>query len=300
MRRLVALPLVLAATLASARAHAADTAVCLNASEKGQRARTAGKLREAREQFLVCGGEGCPAIVRRDCSQWQVELVNLTPSVVFGAKDRQGRDLFDVVVSMDGEPLVKNLDGKSVGIDPGPHTFKFEMQGHAPVLERALVKEGEKTRVIAVTIGADPGSSIGPDPSNSGGSSSDHGPKRTNERRHSALPWVVVGVGAAGVVAGLVVVLTAPKLPPNCLVASQSCTRPTNESNESFKNDQDQAGLSESQPRLGFIIGGVGLGVLAGGLLWHFLEPTGPATTALRVSPWAGPGSSGMLVGGSF
>ena len=300
MRRLVVSSVMLGMVLASARANATDIQACLTASEKGQRARSSGKLRDARDQFLVCGGEGCPAMVRRDCSQWQTELVTLMPSVVFGAKDKQGRDLFDVVVTMDGEALVKKLDGKSVGLDPGPHTFKFEAPGQPPIIERALVKEGEKARVIAVTFGAETAVGPGPDLSGNGSARDDRGAKPTSERGHTALPWVVVGIGGATVIVGAVVLLTAPRLPSNCSGASQTCTKGLNESASSFTNDQDRAGRSDSQPRLGLITGVIGLGIIAGGLLWHFLEPTGPATTALRVSPWAGAGASGVVVGGSF
>lgn len=163
LHRYLALSVLLASGLASSRA-SADVQACLGASEKGQRARTAGKLREAREQFLLCSSDGCPAMVRRDCAQWQSEVIATLPSIVLGAKDRGGRDLFDVTVSVDGEPLVKKLDGKSLPIDPGPHTFKFEMAGAPPVIERALVKEGEKTRVITVTFAIGTPSSDTPRP----------------------------------------------------------------------------------------------------------------------------------------
>ena len=132
LRHTLAVCLVLASTLASASA-SADVQACLSASEKGQRARSAGKLREARELFLQCSSDGCPAMVRRDCAQWQSEVIVTLPSIVLGAKDRSGRDLFDVTVSVDGETVVRKLDGKSLPIDPGPHTFKFEMAGAPPV-----------------------------------------------------------------------------------------------------------------------------------------------------------------------
>ncbi len=299
VRRVVAFSLVLGVTLASARAHATDIAACLTASEKGQRARTAGKLREARGQFLVCGSDGCPAIVRRDCAQWQVELISLMPSVVFGAKDKRGRDLFDVIVTMDGEALLTKLDGKAVAVDPGPHTFKFEMPGQTPVVERALVKEGEKTRVVAVTFGPEIPDGGAADPSKNSAPNDEHA-KPAEDRGHTALPWVVVGIGAATVVTGLVIVLTAPKLPTGCNDTTLTCVRTPGVSDENFARAQDQAGRADSQPRLGLIVGGVGLAVAAGGLLWHFLEPTGPRRSALRVSPWASPGSSGFVFDGAF
>jgi hypothetical protein len=293
-RSFVTLATVLGVTLAPLRASATELQACLTASEKGQHARAAGKLREAREQLMICGGEGCPALVRRDCSQWQAEIAAITPTVVFGAKDKQGRDLFDVAVAMDGEPLVKKLDGKSVVVDPGPHTFTFEMRGHPAIIERALVKEGEKTRAIAVTFGAEAAAPtpIAPAPPEDRVQTGDSG--------HTVFPWIVVGVGVATVITGTTLLLTAPDLPDGCAKSSRLCARTPGESDESFSSRQDQAGQSEGQPRLGWIVGAVGLGIVAGGLLWHFLEPTGPRTSGLRVSPWAGPGTSGAAVSGAF
>jgi hypothetical protein len=302
VRRPLALAIVLGVTFASAHAQATDVRACLAAADKGQHARAAGKLREAREQLTICGGEGCPTLVRRDCSQWQTEIASAMPSVVFGAKDKQGRDLFDVTVSMDGEPLVKKLDGKSVAVDPGPHTFTFELAGQPAVVERALVKEGEKTRPITVTFGVE---SSGPAVVTATRAPlvdrpPGEDPKSAADREHTIVPWIVVGAGVATVIAGTIIVIAAPKLPTNCSDATKTCARLTTESAEDFANDQADAGNSESQPRLGIIVGGVGLAMIAGGLIWHFLEPTGPSKSGMVVSPWAGPGAAGGSIGGRF
>jgi hypothetical protein len=298
LRRPLALSIVLASMLASARA-SADVQACLSASEKGQRARSAGKLREAREQFLVCSSDGCPAMVRRDCAQWQSEVISTLPSVVLGAKDRAGRDLFDVTVSVDGEPLVKKLDGKSLPIDPGPHTFKFEMAGAPPVIERALVKEGEKTRVIAVTFAIGTPAEAPPPPAPSQDAAEKPAPRP--EREHTVFPWIVVGLGVATLTTGIVVFVTSPELPSGCEKSSKTCTKQPGETAAAFATRQEQAGKSESQPTLGLLVGAAGLGVVGAGLLWHFLEPTGPEKTgALRFTPWAAPGSAGGLLGASF
>jgi hypothetical protein len=300
VRACLAASVVLVSTLASLPA-SADVQACLAASEKGQRARSAGRLREARDLFQVCGAEGCPAMVRRDCAQWQGEVVAALPSVVFGAKDRQGRDLFDVTVSMDGETLVRKLDGKSVNVDPGPHTFKFEIAGAQAVVERALVKEGEKARAVNVSF-----ESGGTAASTEGGGTAapeqDHGVRpSSNGGGHTVYPWLVVGAGAATMVVGLVVVLTSPGLPAGCDSTSKTCTRGPTESASDFAARQEDAGRSEAQPTEGLIIGAIGLGVVAGGLLWHFLEPTGGERSgALHFTPWASHTSAGGSIGASF
>jgi len=274
-----------------------DVQACLNASEKGQRARTAGKLREARENFIICGDERCPTIVRHDCAQWNSELASSLPTVVFGARDKQGRDLFDVTVAIDGEPIVKKLDGKSVTVDPGKHIFKFEAAGFPPVTETVLVKEGERARVITVTF--DSGTPVTkpppgqPDkPAATGGGSGGHTP----------YPWILVGVGGAALVAGLVIVLTTPDRPTNCNEDTQKCTRNEGQSEDDFRKDQERAGTADSQPVLGVAVAAGGLALAIGGLVWHFVEPTEDSrrSSKLRVTPWTTGRSTGLSLTKSF
>ncbi len=125
-------------------------------------------------------------------------------------------------------------------------------------------------------------------------------------REHSALPWIVTGVGLAGVAVGVVVIVTTPSLPHNCKVDAGTCTRGATESQSDFNNEESQAGRSKSQPTIGAAIIGIGAAFVVGGLLWHFLEPTGPVektgkiTPTLRPAPAAGPGYAGMSLGGTF
>lgn len=285
-RRSAAALLGLGALLSVTEA-SADVQACLAASESGQHARAAGKLREARERFVVCAAEECPAIVRRDCAQWNAELAQTLPTVVFGARDREGRDLFDVAVSVDGETVVTKLDGKSVTVDPGKHTFRFEAAGFEPVSETALIKEGDRARAIDVTLG-------GGDPAPPGGGRAEGG--------HTPYPWIVVGLGAAGVAAGAVIVLTSPERPANCNAETQTCTRLPGQSDADFAESQRTAGTADSQPVVGWIVAGAGAAFVAGGLIWHLLEPTGAEKTSSRVrfAPWTSGQSSGVALGGRF
>ena len=41
-------------------------------------------------------------------------------------------------------------------------------------------------------------------------------------------------------------------------------------------------------------------GWLGGGLLWHFLEPTGPKEKSARIAPAVGPGFAGLSLTGKF
>src|ERR1700722_17013182 len=74
-------------------AHADDKQICIAAAEDGQQSRLDGKLKAAREQFLVCARSGCPSQVRRDCSQWMTEVMAALPTIVLGARDPEGRDV---------------------------------------------------------------------------------------------------------------------------------------------------------------------------------------------------------------
>ena len=295
MRTVLASLLAASALLAALPARA-DVQSCIAASEKGQRARSSGKLREARDAFQSCGADACPAMVRRDCVQWQSEVTQALPTVVFGAKDAKGRDLFDVTVTMDGEVIVSKLDGKSIPVDPGPHTFKFDVAGLPSVVEKALVKEGEKSRGMTVSFGGDTGGSPPPPPPPGG----DKGGGEKSGGGHTVLPWVVVGLGAATIVTGAVVLLRTPSLPPNCDSSTKVCTKLPTESNEQFAKDQNQAGKHDTQPVLGGVVMGVGGVLLVGGLLWHFLEPTDAKSDAIRVTPWTTTSSAGLSLGGAF
>lgn len=292
--------LAASAALAFASVASADVQACLDASEKGQKLRTAGKLREARENFVRCGAEGCPAIVRHDCSTWNQEIAGILPTVVFGAKDKSGRDMFDVTVSMDGEKLLTKLDGKSVTVDPGKHTFKFE-SGGLTATENVLVKEGEKSRVITVTFDTGgPATAAGTPPvANTTTPVGPTSPPGADGGGHSLPPWIVVGVGGAALIAGVVIFATTPTRPSNCNADSQKCVRREGQSDADLADDKDRAGTADSQPVLGAIVGAAGLALIGGGLAWHFLESSG-SKSAVRVIPWTTGKSTGLGLSATF
>ena len=153
-RRALAAAVVIAAVARGGEARADEVRACVTASEQAQQLRDDGKLKQAREQMLVCAREACPAPVRKDCAAWLAALDASVPTIVLSAQDEGKHDLFEVEVRLDGALLKNPLDGKAIPVDPGPHTLRFEAKGRPPVEERVLVREGEKRRTVMVQLPA--------------------------------------------------------------------------------------------------------------------------------------------------
>jgi len=149
---LVSAVLAVAILLGAGSASADEKQACVAASEKAQQLRNAGKLSDARDQLVICGRAECPKLIQQDCTQWMSEVLGILPSVVPGAKDRKGRDIVDVKVSVDGKVVTETLDGKAHPVDPGVHTFKFETKNAPTVEEQVVVRQGEKNRILTITF----------------------------------------------------------------------------------------------------------------------------------------------------
>ena len=134
-------------------ARADDVDACASASEKGQELRDQAKLRAARDLFVTCAAERCPAVVRKDCAEWLASVDDALPSVALRARDAAGRDLTEVRVTVDGEAVTERLDGRALVLDPGAHTFVFSAAGVPEVTQKLLLQEREKGRLVDVVLG---------------------------------------------------------------------------------------------------------------------------------------------------
>lgn len=155
MKTSAALRLVFLVGTSAALARGDTVEACLSASEQGQQARKEGHWKQARERFESCARDVCPAEVRQDCHGWLNEVNARMPSLVFRARDRQGRDLSDVRVWIDDKLVREQLDGKAVQLEPGPHRLRLE-RGAARAELEVVVTEVEKARLVEVTLETPP------------------------------------------------------------------------------------------------------------------------------------------------
>jgi tetratricopeptide (TPR) repeat protein len=164
--------------------------------------------------------------------------------------------------------------------------------------------ENLKKQVAAAQTATAPATTTAPTttaPANGGA------PPPTGEvREHTAWPWVVTGVGGAVALIGIVLIATTSSLPAGCNEATQQCDYLPGENRVTdagkLKDRQEEAGRIFAQPKIGLGLTIGGLALVGGGLIWHFLEPTGPkeSSSKTKVRPALAPGFAGLSVGGTF
>lgn len=159
---------------------------CIAAHADGQAMRKDGKLKSARDRFLVCTNDACPAPLRAECGPWLTEVESALPSVVFEVKGADGKDATAVRVFDGGQLLRDSLDGSAVPLDPGEHSFRFELEGSAPREEKLVLREGDRMRRVAITFASD-------------GGGSDEGGERSAPGGSKTAAFVFAGIGVAGV-----------------------------------------------------------------------------------------------------
>ncbi len=278
--------LLLAAPLA---AHAEDVKrACVDASTLGQTNRNAAQLLEAREQFLVCSRDACPAVVRDSCTRWLAEVEGLTPSLVIRAADAADSDITEGNAAIDG--VSYPLDGRIIPLNPGRHVVVVEGQG-GRAEKKLLLASGEKSRLVELRLST----STAPETSKPVGTSTGQQtegavtqprtegavtrPRTEGARadRRTSIPtgaWVLGGVSLVGFGGFAFFGVSAngefDRLKKAC---SPSCT-----------DEQMQPGRTNAL--VADISLGVGVAALAGGVTWALLANYGSRepTTAARFS----------------
>ncbi len=133
----------------SALARAADgRQACVEAADTGQTQRDQGKLQEARESFVSCARDTCPAVVANQCTAWLAEVDRDMPTLSFRVSDAAGKELVEAQVFVDGALRVKSIDGRVTPVNPGPHHLRFVHAGDADVEQDVVAHVGDKARPI--------------------------------------------------------------------------------------------------------------------------------------------------------
>ena len=125
-------------------------AECVAEYEETQKLKKSGKLLEARKHALVCAQDGCPAVVRDDCTSWSTDLDKTIPSIVLVVTESDGRDVTDAAAYIDGEKVTSQIDGNAILLNPGKHKLRVEREGYDTIEQDVIAHEGDKNRSIAV------------------------------------------------------------------------------------------------------------------------------------------------------
>jgi hypothetical protein len=277
-----------------ARAEDSKKAQCASAYEKSQELRAAGSLKAAHDMLVQCAQDFCPSFVQSDCAQWLTEVNHDLPTIVVVAKDKAGEDTTAVTVTMDGAPFMTQLDGKAVSVDPGPHTFRFEIEGADPIEQQIVIRQGQKDRVVAVSFAPAAPEAVGPSPYASApkgeGSSAEAQKKGPGPLRTWA--YVAGGVGAAGLI-GFAVVGGIGKAQENDL-RDQHCAP------NCSRSDTDAI---KTKYIVADVLLGVGIAGVATGVTLFFLsqpKKETPQTGKLHFDVRAAPGAAVATLAGKF
>jgi hypothetical protein len=121
------------------------------AAKAAAQAEREGKLRDARKGWQECIDNVCGDFSQR-CVVRLTSLDSRMPSVVPVVTDTSGMPKVDVQVTMDGDVLATSLDGHGLPVEPGLHEFTFTADGKSLGTEKVLVAEGQRNRLIAISL----------------------------------------------------------------------------------------------------------------------------------------------------
>jgi hypothetical protein len=193
-----------------------------------------------------------------------------------------------------------------IPVDPGDHRLEAKAPTGSEAFERFSVSEGATERVV-LTLSGSPNKLLAPpgkgaaEPGSgqaAAGSSSSPPPERKGKTQQT-IGWVSLGVGAAGVAVGVITgSIAAGKhagfTDPPCDDNLKTCP-------PEFQDDIDSYNTLRPVSSVGFIVGGVGLGV---GAVLLLTLPRGGArystqtstsnSSGVTVTPWIGPASAGF------
>ncbi len=266
-------------------ASADEVEECAAAAEKGQELRDQSKLVEAREAIVRCAQSTCPKMVRGDCEKWLPEVEARIPTVVLHAVDGAGGDLVAVKVERNGAPWLDELDGAAIQVNPGAIKLRFTAEGYEPLDKEVVVAEGQRGRIIEITL-TKTGGAAAPGPAPKGGSTP---PDERIDDGPGPLPWIAMGVGVAGLGTFAITQILASGEVSD---VEDGCGKTKTCTDEEL--DPIRTKLTISAIGLGVGIAGVGASIAMFALMGG--SDSSSDAAALKVTPVVGPTTAGAWV----
>ncbi len=186
-------------------------------------------------------------------------------------------------------------------LERAPNAGDAEAQKrHIANLKRELTDQPSATpsASAAPTASAIPSANAAPVPTASAAPTSEPPPAQPSS--HSVAPWIVVGIGGAALITGAVLYAVGSG---QVSTSESNCPPPNHTGPNCTTSDASSGNSGRSLETVGVVAGSVGIAAVAGGLIWHFMEPTSSSpqqTGKPIVVPQVAPGYAGVGVIGRF
>ena len=229
-----------------------------------------------------------------DASQELAALEQRIPSITVTV---QNADPEGVVIVLNGARLRSAFIGVPVPVDPGTVTVEGTFNGET-VRESAVVKEREQQRELLLQfsgVASGPPPVAGPPPGAAPPPAGPAAPPTADSGEgpgfaHTTLPWIALGLGGAGLIAGGVTGFIA--MDKKKSLDESSCF--DGYCATWVQDDVDSYNQMRTFSTIGFIVGGVGVAAGVVLLVTAPSSPEQPAQSTARVETWVGPGSAGV------
>jgi hypothetical protein len=151
-----------------------------------------GRLNEALGEYRLAEYEAGQQGLREaaEITQARQALESRVPKLII----RRGEGTEAAKIELDGVELGEAQIGQPVAVDPGPHTVIAKLGGDRQVQKAASVKESETSEVVLDAPAATP-------VVNSTADTGTEGAPESGKSQRSLVPWIVGGVGVAGLAA---------------------------------------------------------------------------------------------------
>jgi hypothetical protein len=257
MKRAITLAIALVGAHANAQT-APTKRQCADAYTQAQVLRSQDKLMLAKEQIDLCNDPACPQALRKDCTEWLVEVQDSVPTLAVDV------DVSSARVTIDGHDVA---NGVSVPLDPGSHAIVAEAAGLEKAMQTVTLLQGEK-RHVTLTLAAPPAPTKIPE-------------TRIRSSRPFPVAPIVVGVAGLALVGGFAAFGLVGNAKRSDLDASGCATNCSPGDLDAIRTDYI----------VGDVLLGLGITAVAIATVWLILHET--ASTPRRAMAWR---SLGLII----